>query len=301
MTDFTIGIVGIKLGMSRVFREEGDSIPVTVIQARPNRVCQIKHENKDGYNAVQLAQGEQKPQRLSKALRGHYAKKRVALGRCLREFKIDGGRIKELSAGNELDVTQFVEGQRVDLVGISKGRGFSGGVRRWNFSMQDATHGNSVSHRHIGSTGQCQFPGKVWKGKKMPGQYGNKRITAMRLEVIAIDEENHLLLIKGAVPGAEGGQVLVRPSKKQTSQESTRTEERRQARAEEMKQKEDAQEEKPIEETPSEGTQTEGKTDQATELASDKEEETEDKEGQPIEPASDKEAKTDSQKDKEGQ
>lgn len=236
----TIGLVGIKLGMSRVFREEGDSIPVTVIQASSNRICQIKSPNKEGYRAIQLAAGQQKPQRLSRALRGHYAKARVPVGRCLREFRVSGERVKELSIGDQLDVRQFVEGQKVDLVGTSKGRGFAGGVKRWNFSTQDATHGNSVSHRHIGSTGQCQFPGKVWRGKKMPGQYGGKRITAIRLEVVAVDEKNQLLLIKGAVPGAQGGRVLVRPAKKQTAVEMARIEKKRIAREKEAQETEKA-------------------------------------------------------------
>ena len=228
----TIGLVGVKLGMSRLFREEGDSVPVTLIHARPNRVCQIKTNERDGYSAVQVASGERKPQRISKALRGHYAKAHIPIGRCLTEFHVAKERTQGLSSGDGLDVTQFVKGQRVDLTGRSKGRGFAGAIKRWNFSSQDASHGNSVSHRHLGSTGQCQFPGKVWKGKKMAGQYGNKRVTTMRLEVAAIDEENHLLMIKGAVPGAEGSRVIVRPSHKQRPVEMERVEKMRAAREE---------------------------------------------------------------------
>ena len=246
----TIGVIGIKLGMSRVFREEGDSIPVTVIQAQSNRICQIKRQDTDGYTAVQLAAGEQKPQRLSKALRGHYAKARVTPGRSLREFRVGEEGFQGLSTGDQLTVAQFVEGQKVDIMGTTKGKGFAGAIKRWNFAMQDATHGNSISHRHLGSTGQCQFPGKVWKGKKMAGQHGNKRKTTMRLEVVAIDEERQLLLIKGAVPGAEGGKVFVRPSKKQTAAEAARIEEKFLARAEQKETTGQEKEETRTEQTP---------------------------------------------------
>ena len=250
----TIGLVGVKLGMSRLFKEEGSSVPVTLVYAHPNRICQIKTDEKDGYSAVQVVSGEQKPQRVSKALRGHYAKVRVPVGRCLTELRVtkeQAQQLSSLSAGGQLDVKQFVEGQRVDLIGISKGKGFAGAIKRWNFSSQDASHGNSISHRHLGSTGQCQFPGKVWKGKKMAGHYGNERVTTMRLEVAAIDEENHLLMIKGAVPGAEGSKVIVRPSHKQTAAEIERVEKVRvekeaavaQQQEEEVKEKEEKAEE----------------------------------------------------------
>lgn len=256
----TIGLVGVKIGMTRVFQEEGSSIPVTVIYAQPNRICQIKNKEKDGYDAVQVAAGEQKPQRLSKALRGHYAKARVATGRCLVELRVTTEQAAGLAAATQLDVGQFIEGQKVDLIGRSKGRGFSGAIKRWNFSSQDASHGNSVSHRHLGSTGQCQFPGKVWKGKKMAGQYGNKRSTVMRLEVVAIDEKKNLLLIKGAVPGPEGRQVIIRPSHKQTAAELERVEQLRTAREEERaQQKEGEATKESSEETATEERQEETK------------------------------------------
>ena len=215
----SVGLVGIKLGMSRVFEEQGASVPVTVIHAAPNLICQIKTANKDGYSALQVAVGNQKPQRLSKSLRGHYAKSKVPTGKNLREFRIESSKESEFSIGDALGVTQFIAGQKVDAVGVSKGKGFAGTIKRWNFSAQDATHGNSISHRHAGSTGQCQWPGKVWKGKKMAGQYGNCRKTVQRLQVALIDEENNLLLIKGALPGANGSEVIVKPACKQTKEE----------------------------------------------------------------------------------
>ncbi len=253
----TIGLVGVKLGMTRVFKEAGASIPVTVIHAQPNRVCQIKLKKKDGYDAVQLAAGEQKPQRLSKALRGHYAKARVATGRSLVELRITTEQAQAISSITQLDVSQFVEGQKVDLIGKSKGRGFSGAIKRWNFSSQDASHGNSISHRHLGSTGQCQFPGKVWKGKKMAGQYGNKRSTIMRLEVVAIDEEKDLLLVKGAVPGPEGRQVIIRPSHKETPVERERVEELRQVKAQQKEAEEKAADQQEIQQEIQQETQQE--------------------------------------------
>lgn len=215
----SIGLVGIKLGMSRFFTKDGKSVPVTVIHALPNLICQIKTEGKDGYNALQVAVGKQKPQRISKALRGHYGKNRIPAAKKLKEFKVASDKAGSFSTGDTLNLLQFFEGQRVDAIGVSKGKGFAGTIKRWNFSSQDATHGNSISHRHPGSTGQCQFPGKVWKGKKMSGQYGNCRSTTLRLQVVSIDKENNLLLIKGAVPGANGGEVVVRPSLKQTLEE----------------------------------------------------------------------------------
>ena len=215
----SVGLVGIKLGMSRVFEEQGASVPVTVIHAAPNLICQIKTANKDGYSALQVAVGNQKPQRLSKSLRGHYAKSKVPTGKNLREFRIESSKESDFSIGDALGVTQFIAGQKVDAVGVSKGKGFAGTIKRWNFSAQDATHGNSISHRHAGSTGQCQWPGKVWKGKKMAGQYGNCRKTVQRLQVALIDEENNLLLIKGALPGANGSEVIVKPACKQTKEE----------------------------------------------------------------------------------
>ena len=237
-----LGLVGIKLGMSRVFDQHGASIPVTAVYAQPNRVCQLKTTATDGYDAAQLAAGTQKPQRVSKALRGHYSRARVPLGQRLIEFRLNAAAKTRL--GDAVGVNQFVEGQKVDLTGISKGRGFTGGIKRWNFASQDATHGNSVSHRHLGSTGQCQFPGRVFKGKKMPGHSGAARTTVLRLEVVEIDEKNNLLWIKGAVPGANGGWVIVRPSIKQTAAERDRSIKLREEKA---RAKTEAKEDQPTE------------------------------------------------------
>ena len=221
----SVGIIGIKLGMSRIFAEDGNSYPVTVVATEANLVCQVKTSAKDGYSALQLASGKGKAKRMSKQLKGHYEKNKVPLANRLREIRIDTEQEGEYKIGDKLGVNQFIQGQKVDATGISKGKGFAGTIKRWNFAAQDATHGNSISHRHLGSTGQCQFPGKVWKGKKMAGQYGNARTTVLRLEVAGIDEENDLLLIKGAVPGASGSVVLVKPSVKQTPDELKKLEE----------------------------------------------------------------------------
>ncbi len=234
--DSSVGLLGVKLGMSRIFNEQGASVPVTVIYADTNRVCQLKTKKTDGYDAVQLAAGTRKAQRTSKALGGHYKKAGVPFGHKLAEFRIRADA--DVALGTEVTVGHFVTGQKVDLTGISKGRGFAGAVKRWNFAMQDATHGNSLSHRHLGSTGQCQFPGRVFKGKKMAGHYGAERVTTMRLEVADIDEENRLILIKGAVPGSRGGWVVVRPSVKESPPEREKTEKLMREREEQRQLKE---------------------------------------------------------------
>lgn len=208
----TIGIVGIKRGMTRIFTEEGDSIPVTVIEATPNRVTQRKTGESDGYEAVQVTFGAVKPSRVNKARAGHFKKANVEAGRRLYEFRC--GPDTELSVGDALTLEGFEAGQKVDVTGQSKGKGFAGAIKRHNFSTQDMTHGNSLSHRSAGSIGQCQTPGRVFKGKKMAGQMGAARVTAQTLEVVRVDQENNLLLVKGAVPGAMGGDVIVRPSVK---------------------------------------------------------------------------------------
>lgn len=210
----TIGVVGRKSGMTRVFTDEGTSIPVTVIEVEPNRVTQIKTVASDGYSAVQLAVGERKASRVSKPLIGHYAKANVTAGRLLWESRVSEGELEELNVGDEVTVGSFEAGQTVDVVGQSKGKGFAGGVKRWNFKMQDATHGNSISHRAPGSIGQCQTPGRVFKGKKMAGHMGAERVTTQNLEIVRVDAERNLLLVKGAVPGAAGGDVLVKPAVK---------------------------------------------------------------------------------------
>ncbi len=209
----TIGLVGRKTGMTRVFTEDGVSIPVTVVEVSPNRVTQIKELDADGYRAIQVTAGSRKASRVNKSAAGHYAKAGVEAGTGLWEFRLDAGEDAP-EVGAELTVDRFEAGQKVDVAGKSKGKGFQGGVKRWNFKMQDATHGNSLSHRAPGSIGQCQTPGRVFKGKKMAGQMGNVAVTTHGLEVVRVDVERNLLLIKGAVPGAPGGDVVVRPAVK---------------------------------------------------------------------------------------
>ncbi len=209
----TIGLVGRKSGMTRVFTEDGVSIPVTVIEVEPNRVTRVKADDADGYRAIQVTAGARKASRISKAEAGHFAKAGVEAGRGLWEFRLEEGE-EAPEVGVELTVAAFEAGQKVDVTGQSKGKGFQGGVKRWNFHMQDATHGNSLSHRAPGSIGQCQTPGRVFKGKKMAGHMGAERVTVQTLEVVRVDAERNLILIKGAVPGAPGGDVFVRPAVK---------------------------------------------------------------------------------------
>ena len=208
------GLVGRKSGMSRVFTEDGNSVPVTVVEAMPNRVTQIKTPETDGYSAVQVTTGSCKPSRLNKAAVGHFSKAGTEAGAGLWEFRIRGEDMAELDLGGEITVEQFEAGQMVDVTGTAKGKGFQGGVKRHNFRMQDATHGNSISHRAPGSIGQCQTPGRVFKGKKMAGQMGAGQKTIQSLQVVRVDAENNLLLIKGAVPGANGSSVIIRPTVK---------------------------------------------------------------------------------------
>jgi large subunit ribosomal protein L3 len=209
-----VGLVGRKCGMTRVFTDDGASTPVTVIEVEPNRITQVKNEETDGYNAVQVTLGSRRLSRVNKAAAGHFAKANAEPGRGLWELRASGKAQQSYIVGNELTVDSFNEGQKVDVTGSSKGKGFAGAVKRWNFQMQDATHGNSVSHRAPGSIGQCQTPGRVFKGKKMAGHLGAARVTVQSLEVIKVDLERNLLLVKGAVPGAKGGNVIVRPATK---------------------------------------------------------------------------------------
>lgn len=209
----TIGIVGRKSGMTRIFTEEGVSVPVTVIEAPANRVTQVKNSDTDGYDAIQVTFGAKKANRLSKAQAGHFAKAGIEAGEGLWEFRTENINEKP-EVGAELTVEGFEAGQKVDVTGQSKGKGFQGAVKRWNFRMQDATHGNSLSHRAPGSIGQCQTPGRVFKGKKMAGHMGAERTTTQLLEVVRVDVERGLLMLKGAVPGAPGGHVIVKPSVK---------------------------------------------------------------------------------------
>jgi large subunit ribosomal protein L3 len=200
--------------MTRIFTETGSSIPVTVVEVLPNRVTQVKTVESDGYSAIQVTSGSVKSTHVNKAQAGHYSKAGVDAGRGLWEFRADEAELaeQEIATGSELTVEKFAEGQTVDVTGTSKGKGFQGVIKRYNFRMQDATHGNSLSHRAPGSIGQCQTPGRVWKGKKMAGHMGNVQVTTQGLEVVRIDAENNLLLIKGAVPGATGADVIISPT-----------------------------------------------------------------------------------------
>jgi large subunit ribosomal protein L3 len=209
-----MGLVGRKCGMTRVFTEDGASIPVTVIEAQPNRITQVKTVEIDGYRALQVSAGSRRASRVRKPAAGHFAAAKVEAGDLMTEFRLDDADNGEFAAGNELKVDLFVEGQKVDVVGTTIGKGYAGTVKRYNFRMQDATHGNSRSHRVPGSIGQNQTPGRVFKGKKMTGHMGNVRRTALNLEVVRVDAERNLLLIKGAVPGHRGASVIVRPSVK---------------------------------------------------------------------------------------
>lgn len=209
-----IGLVGRKCGMTRIFTEAGESIPVTVIEAWPNRVTTMRTEDRDGYRAVQVTFGEKSPARLTKSEAGHFERNGVAAGEGLWEFRLGESEGEDLAPGSEIKVDHFEAGQRVNVVGTSKGKGFAGTVKRHNFSMQDATHGNSLSHRVPGSIGQNQSPGRVFKGKKMSGQMGNVQRTAENLEVIRVDAERNLILVKGAVPGAPSGTVILKPTNK---------------------------------------------------------------------------------------
>lgn len=209
-----IGLVGRKAGMTRVFTEEGTSVPVTVIAVDPNRITQLKVAQKDGYRAVQVTSGSRRASRVTKPAAGHFAKAGVEAGKGLWEFRLADGEGEELEIGAEIKVDVFQPGQRVDVRGKTKGKGFAGGVKRHHFSMQDATHGNSISHRSAGSIGQCQTPGRVFKGKRMEGHMGNANNTAQNLEVVRVDVERNLLLVRGAVPGARGGDVIILPAVK---------------------------------------------------------------------------------------
>ena len=209
-----IGLVGRKVGMTRIFTEDGTSIPVTVIEATPNRVTQVRSEETDGYRALQVTAGTKKANRVNKASAGHFAKAGVEAGRGLWEFRLEDNEGADIEVGSEITVEIFNDTKKIDVTGTSKGKGFAGAIKRWNFSSQRMTHGNSLSHRAPGSIGQNQSPGKVFKGKKMAGQLGNKQVTTQSLEVVRVDVENSLILVKGAVPGATGGDVIVLPAVK---------------------------------------------------------------------------------------
>lgn len=210
----TIGLIGRKVGMTRVFNEAGAMVPVTVLEVGINRVTQIKTADNDGYRAVQVTVGARRPNRVSKAMAGHFGKARVEPGRGLWEFRLEDGEGESLEAGAEIKVDMFSVGQKIDVQGTSIGKGFAGVMKRHNFKGAPASHGASLNHRKGGSTGQCQTPGRVFKGKKMAGHMGNMTRTQQGLEVISVDTERNLLLVKGAVPGAKGADIVIRPSVK---------------------------------------------------------------------------------------
>ncbi|HHL31708.1 MAG TPA: 50S ribosomal protein L3 [Oceanospirillales bacterium] len=206
----TIGIIGQKVGMTRVFSEEGNSTPVTVVSVENNTISQIKTAETDGYNAIQVSTGAVKSSKVNKPQAGHFAKAGVDAAKVMMEFRTNDS----FEVGAKLDINMFSAGQKVDVTGRSKGKGFQGVIKRYNFQMQDATHGNSVSHRAPGSIGQCQTPGRVFKGKKMSGHMGDRNVTTQNLEVVRVDAEKGLILIKGAVPGAKNSRVIIKPAVK---------------------------------------------------------------------------------------
>jgi large subunit ribosomal protein L3 len=209
-----IGVVGRKAGMTRIFTEQGESIPVTVIEVEPNRVTQMKSDESDGYLAIQVTTGARKSSHVNKPASGHYAKAGVEAGRGVWEFRAEESDIDGLEVGSEIKADRFEAGQIVDVRGRSQGKGYQGGVKRHNFRTQDATHGNSLSHRAPGSIGQCQTPGRVFKGKKMAGQMGAVQRCQQNLEVVRVDAERNLLLVKGSVPGSRGGDLIITPAVK---------------------------------------------------------------------------------------
>lgn len=204
-----IGLIGRKVGMTRIFTEDGVSIPVTVVEIQSNRVTQVKTVENDGYQAIQVTTGSKKANRVNKPEAGHFAKAGVEAGRGLWEFRFEEG---EFAVGQSINVDIFTDVKKVDVTGTSKGKGFAGVTKRWNFRTQDATHGNSLAHRGHGSIGQNQTPGKVFKGRKMAGHLGNERVTVQNLDIVRVDAERNLLLIKGAVPGAINSDLIVKPA-----------------------------------------------------------------------------------------
>jgi large subunit ribosomal protein L3 len=210
----TIGLVGRKVGMTRIFTDEGDTLPVTVLDVSDNRITQIKSPDKDGYAAVQVTFGKRRASRVGKALAGHLAKAGVEAGHILKEFRAKPEEVAALKVGGKMTVEMFKAGQKVDISGVTQGKGFSGVIKRHHFSSNRETHGNSRSTRKPGSTGQAQDPGRVFPGKRMPGQLGNVKRTTQNLEVLRVDSARGLLMIKGAVPGSKGRDVIVRPAVK---------------------------------------------------------------------------------------
>lgn len=210
----SVGLVGRKRGMTRIFSEDGLSTPVSVVEVEPNRITRVKTQESDGYRAIQVTTGSKKSSKVSKSASGHFAKVNMEAGRGLWEFRLEADEGQDLAPGGSLEIDIFEEGQTVDVKGTSIGKGFAGGVKRHHFKMQDATHGNSISHRALGSIGQCQTPGRVFKGKKMAGRMGGEKVTTQNLKIVGIDKSRKLLLIKGAIPGSKGGDVIVTPAVK---------------------------------------------------------------------------------------
>lgn len=208
----SIGLLGNKIGMTRIFTDSGESIPVTVLEMQPNRISQTKSVESDGYNAIQITAGDKKASKVNKAMAGHFSKASVKGGTKTMEFRVDD--VESYQAGNEINVEIFTEGQKVDVSGVSVGKGFQGGIKRHHFHRQDMTHGNSVSHRSNGSIGQNQTPGRVFKGKKMSGHMGSVKRTIQNIDIVKIDAESNLILVKGGVPGATGSQVVITPTVK---------------------------------------------------------------------------------------
>ena len=211
---YSLGLVGRKAGMTRVFTEDGKSIPVTLIEATPNRITQIKTPETDGYSAVQVAVGARRASLITKPVAGHLAKAKVEAGRGLWELRIEADKLGDFAVGGEIKADIFEVGQKVDVQGVTKGKGFQGTIKRWNFRLGDATHGNSLSHRAPGSLGQRQTPGRVFPGKKMSGHMGAVQQSTQNLEIVRVDAERGLIAVRGAVPGAPGGDVIVRPASK---------------------------------------------------------------------------------------
>ncbi len=206
--------------MTRLFLEEGKSVPITVLEINPNRITQVKTTSHDGYSSVQVTTGEENQKKLAKPEIGHFAKAKVGIGRGLWEFRVSDEELEQYEVGGEYSIENFEQGQKIDVRGISKGKGFAGTIKRWNFKGQDNTHGNSISHRAPGSIGQCQTPGRVFKGKKMSGHMGAVNVTVQNLEIVQLDLEKNLMLVKGSVPGSAGGNVLVKPAVKSARPES---------------------------------------------------------------------------------
>ena len=209
-----IGLIATKEGMTRLFQDDGKSLPVSVLKVDTNFISQIKTKQSDGYDSIQLSTKNQKEKNQTKSKIGNFSKKHLPLKKYIKEFRLDENELEGLELGKEFDVNIFEEGQLVDVSGISKGKGFAGTVKRWNFATQDATHGNSLAHRKPGSIGQCQTPGRVWKGKKMAGHMGNVKKTIQNLKIVKVDEENSLLLVQGAIPGFNGSSVIIKPAVK---------------------------------------------------------------------------------------